>query len=129
LLVALNIDMKILLIDDDQDFVHIFEAALAKEGFQTIASGTGEDGLAKAKSEAPDLILLDQVLPDLAGNDVLKSLKADTQTKAIPVIFLSNFSQEELVKGALNEGADDYVFKYQVEPKDVVDKIKQTLKI
>jgi twitching motility two-component system response regulator PilH len=124
-----NIAMKILLIDDDENFVHIFEAALAKEGFQTAASGTGEDGLAKAKSEKPDLILLDQVLPDLAGNDVLKSLKSDEQTKAIPVIFLSNFSQEELVKNALNEGAVDYVFKYQVEPKDVIDKVKQTLKV
>jgi DNA-binding response OmpR family regulator len=128
LLLALNIDMKILLIDDDQDFVQIFETALAKDGFQTVASGTGEDGLAKAKSEKPDLILLDQVLPDLSGNDVLKSLKADDQTKAIPVIFLSNFSQEELVKVALNEGAVDYVFKYQVEPKDVVVKIKEALK-
>ena len=121
--------MKILLIDDDLDFVHIFEAALNQGGFQTATSGTGEDGLAKAKSEKPDLILLDQVLPDLSGNDVLKNLKADEQTKTIPVIFLSNFSQEELVKGALDEGAVDYVFKYQVEPKDVVVKIKQALKM
>jgi twitching motility two-component system response regulator PilH len=127
--VTFNIDMKVLLIDDDLDFVHIFEAALSKEGFQTVASGTGEDGLAKAKSEKPDLILLDQVLPDLSGNDVLKTLKADDQTKVIPVIFLSNFSQEELVKVALNEGAVDYVFKYQVEPKDVIAKIKEVLKV
>jgi len=109
--------------------VHIFEAALNQGGFQTATSVTGEDGLAKAKAEKPDLILLDQVLPDLSGNDVLKSLKADDQTKDIPVILLSNFSQEELVKNALNEGAIDYVFKYQVEPKDVVDKIKQVLKM
>ena len=121
--------MKILLIDDDLDFVHIFEAALNQGGFQTATSGTGEDGLAKAKTEKPDLILLDQVLPDLSGNDVLKNLKADEQTKTIPVIFLSNFSQEELVKGALDEGAVDYVFKYQVEPKDVIAKIKQVLKV
>ena len=67
--------MKILLIDEDLDFVHIFEAALVKNGFQTVNSGTGEDGLAKAKTEKPDLILLDQVLPDLSGNDVLKNLK------------------------------------------------------
>jgi DNA-binding response OmpR family regulator len=127
--VTFNVDMKILLIDDDEDFVHIFETALAKEGFQTVAGGTGEDGLAKATAEKPDLILLDQVLPDISGNDVLKRLKADEQTKAIPVILLSNFSQEELVKVALEQGAVDYVFKYQVEPKDVVNKVKQALKI
>jgi DNA-binding response OmpR family regulator len=129
LLLAFNIDMKILLIDDDENFVHIFEAALAKEGFETVASGTGEDGLAKTASEKPDLILLDQVLPDISGNDLLKKLKADEQTKNIPVIFLSNFSQEELVKGALDQGAIDYAFKYQVEPKDIVAKIKEVLKM
>lgn len=121
--------MKVLLIDDDEDFVHIFEAALSREGFQTATSGTGEDGLVKAASEKPDLILLDQVLPDISGNDVLKRLKATDPTKAIPVILLSNFSQEELVKVALEQGALDYVFKYQVEPKDVVAKVKQALKM
>ena len=121
--------MKILLIDDDEDFVHIFEAALAREGFQTVATGTGEDGLTKATAEKPNLILLDQVLPDIPGNDVLKRLKADNQTKDTPVILLSNFSQEELVKVALDQGAVDYVFKYQVEPKDVVAKIKEVLKM
>jgi DNA-binding response OmpR family regulator len=121
--------MKVLLIDDDQDLVHIFEAELVKEGFQTVSSFTGEEGIAKAKSETPNLILLDQVLPDLAGNDVLKQLKADDQTKAIPVILLSNFSQEELVQNALNAGAVDYIFKFQVEPKDVVAKIKEALKV
>jgi twitching motility two-component system response regulator PilH len=121
--------MKILLIDDDLDFAHIFEAALNKDGFETVTAATGEDGLSKAKSEAPNLILLDQVLPDLSGNDVLKTLKIDEQTKAIPVILLSNFSQEELVKNALDEGATDYVFKYQVEPRDVVAKVKEVLKV
>jgi DNA-binding response OmpR family regulator len=121
--------MKVLLIDDDEDFVHIFEAALSREGFQTATGATGEDGLLKATGEKPDLILLDQVLPDISGNDVLKRLKTDPQTKAIPVILLSNFSQEELVKVALEQGALDYVFKYQVEPKDVVAKAKQALKM
>jgi DNA-binding response OmpR family regulator len=121
--------MKILLIDDDENFVHIFEAALTREGFEVVTSLTGQDGLTKVKSDVPNLILLDQVLPDISGNDILKTLKADDQTKAIPVILLSNFSQEELVKGALEEGAIDYVFKYQVEPKDVIAKIKEVLKV
>jgi DNA-binding response OmpR family regulator len=121
--------MKVFLIDDDENLVNIFSAALTKEGFQTAFSLTGEDGLAKVKVEKPDAILLDQVLPDMSGNDILKTLKADEATKAIPVILLSNFSQEELVKGAIDEGAVDYLFKYQVEPKDVVVKVKEALKI
>lgn len=121
--------MKVFLIDDDENLVNIFSAALNKEGFQTAFSLTGEDGLAKVKVEKPDVILLDQVLPDMSGNDILKNLKLDELTKTIPVILLSNFSQEELVKGAIDEGAVDYLFKYQVEPKDVVVKVKEALKI
>lgn len=121
--------MRILLIDDDEDLVNIFSAALNAEGLETAYELTGQQGLSKAKELKPDLILLDQVLPDIAGNDVLKTLKADAITKSIPVIILSNFSQEELVKGAIEAGAMDYLFKYQVEPRDVVSKIKETLKI
>lgn len=119
--------MKILLIDDDEALITVFAAALAKEGFQAIAVNTGQEGLNKAKTEAPDLILLDQVMPDFSGNEVLKQLKAGDKTKNIPVIMLSNFSQEELVKEAINLGADDYIFKYQVEIKDVIGKIKGLL--
>jgi PleD family two-component response regulator len=89
----------------------------------------GGEGVSKAKSEKPDIILLDQVLPDMAGNDILKVLKADPATQAIPIILLSNFSQPELVKGAIDQGAVDYLFKYQVEPKDVVLKVKEALKV
>ena len=126
---SVKLDMKILLVDDDQSLLTVFSTALTKEGFEVATAETGEDGQNKAKSEKPDLILLDQVLPDTSGNDVLKNLKADEQTKNIPVMLLSNFSQEELVKGALEAGAIDYIFKYQVEPKEVVVKIKQALKM
>ncbi len=119
--------MKILLIDDDEALTTIFTAALTKEGFQVVAVNTGQEGIDKATTETPDLILLDQVLPDFSGNDILKQLKLDEKTKNIPVIILSNFSQEELVKEAINQGAVDYVFKYQVEVKDVIEKIKRTL--
>ena len=121
--------MKVLLIDDDEDLVNIFSAALKKAEFETAYSLMGQDGIEKAKIEKPGLILLDQVLPDMSGNDILKNLKGSEDTKTIPVILLSNFSQEELVKGAINEGAVDYLFKYQVEPKDVVAKVKSALKI
>jgi len=121
--------MKVLFIDDDEDITNIFSTALVKEGFEIASSLTGEEGIGKAKSEKPDIILLDQVMPDMSGNDVLKALKENPETKDIPVILLSNFSQEELVKGALDRGAVDYLFKYQVEPKDVILKVKEALKI
>lgn len=121
--------MKVLLIDDDEATAMIFATALKKEGFETEHAANGKNGLEKAVSFAPNLILLDQILPDIQGNDVLRELKADEKTKNIPVVLLSNFNQEELVKEALNAGAVDYVAKYQVETKDVVSKVKEILKI
>ncbi len=121
--------MKVLIIDDDENLSAVFETALQKNGLQTIFSLNGKSGIDKAKSEKPDLILLDQVLPDVSGNEVLKALKSDSQTQTIPILMLSNFSQEELVKEAINNGAMDYVFKYQVEPQDLVSKVKQALKM
>jgi DNA-binding response OmpR family regulator len=121
--------MKVLLVDDDESLSSVFEAAFEKEGFKTVYASNGKSGLSKAKTEKPDLILLDQVLPDISGNEILKTLKSEDETKKIPVLILSNFSQEALVKEALNNGAKDYVFKYQVEPQDLVNKIKSTLKV
>ncbi len=121
------IRVKVLLIDDDDAISTVFSTALKKEGFEVVTSPSGTDGLEKAKNDKPDLILLDQILPDLQGNQILKQLKAQEATKNIPVIILSNFSQEELVKEAINAGATDYVFKFQVDTKDVVDKVKQIL--
>lgn len=120
--------MKILLIDDDESLLMLFSSVFKKNGLDTITSTTGKGGLDKAKNEKVDLIVLDQILPDMPGGEVLKTLKADPVTKDIPVIALSNFSQDELVKEALNNGAEDYVFKYQVEPLDLVNKIKTVLK-
>ncbi len=120
--------MKILVVDDDESLSSIITIALEKEGFSTLSSKTGKDALDKAKSDNPDLILLDQVLPDISGNEVLKQLKLDGQTKNIPVMMITNFSQEEFVNQAITEGAIDYVFKYKVEIQDIVNKIKNALK-
>jgi DNA-binding response OmpR family regulator len=121
--------VKVLIVDDDENLGAIFEAALQKNGLETVFALNGKSGIDKAISEKPDLVLLDQVLPDISGNEVLRTLKADANTQNIPVLILSNFSQEELVKEAINNGAMDYIFKYQVEPQDLVNKVKQALKI
>lgn len=121
--------MKVLIIDDDENLSAVFESALQKNNLETVFALNGKSGIDKARSEKPDLILLDQVLPDISGNEVLKTLKMDSHTQRIPVLILSNFSQEELVKEAINNGAMDYIFKYQVEPQDLVNKVKQALKI
>lgn len=120
--------MKILIIDDDDAIVTIFSAALNKEGFQTVSASDAKTGLDKAKSEKPDFILLDQVLPDIPGNEVLKTLKEDLETKDIPVAMVSNYTFYDQMKEAINIGAVDYILKYQIEPNDLVQKIKDLSK-
>jgi DNA-binding response OmpR family regulator len=124
-LLALILAMKLLLIDDDEAITTVLTTAFNKAGFETVVSHTGEEGVSKAGADNFDIILLDQVLTDISGNEVLRILKNDEKTKNIPVLILSNFSQRELVDQALELGAVDYVFKYQVEPSDIIAKIKR----
>lgn len=120
--------MKILLVDDDEAIMTVFSTVLQKDGHSIITANNGQNGLDKAKNEKPQLILLDQVLPDIQGNEVLKTLKQDLDTKDIPVAILSNFGQNELIQEAINSGALDYILKYQIEPEDLINKVKELTK-
>lgn len=120
--------MKVLLVDDDEALKLIFQSTLQKAGFEVVTAADGKSGLERAKTDKPDFILLDQILPDMKGNDILATLKEDVDTKTIPVAMLSNYGQSELVQDAINHGAVDYILKYQVEPQDLVTKINELSK-
>jgi DNA-binding response OmpR family regulator len=120
--------MKILLVDDDEALMTVFATTLKGKGYEVVTAPNGQQGIAKAKTEKPDLIFLDQVLPDIQGNEILKTLKEDLETKDIPVAMLSNFGQNELIQEAINTGAIDYILKYQIEPQDLDTKIKELTK-
>jgi CheY-like chemotaxis protein len=119
--------MKILLVDDEQALLDVFSSTLQTGGFEVVTAITGTEGIDKAKSEKPNIILLDQMLPDINGNQVLQILKQDPLTQSIPVAMLSNFNQDGLVQEAINLGALDYIMKYQVGPHDLIEKINQLL--
>lgn len=121
--------MKILMVDDDEALLTVFSTSLASQGYEVITSANGNGGLQRAKTDKPDFIFLDQVLPDIQGNEVLRSLKQDLETKNIPVAMLSNFGQNELIQEAINSGAVDYILKYQIEPTDLDNKIKELVKV
>lgn len=103
--------MKILVIDDSPDALAVAQVRLAKEGVQIVCAEGGVAGLDAARSEKPDLVLLDLDMPDLSGFEVCRALKADPELCMIPVLFLSGSSTpEDKVKG-LDLGAVDYVTK------------------
>lgn len=120
--------MKILLVDDEQAILDIFTPVLQKEGFEVTTAMNAKDALQKAQVDKPNLILLDQILPDMNGNQILPILKKDSLTKDIPVAILSNYGQQEFVKEAIDLGAADYIFKYQISPQDIIAKVNQVIK-
>lgn len=120
--------MKILLIDDDEALLTVFGTALKKDGYELTTASDGAGGLEKAKADTFDLFLIDQILPDMRGNDIVKALKSEEKTKNTPVMILSNFGQSELIKEAMDLGAVEYILKYQIEPADLVAKVKEILK-
>ncbi len=119
--------MKILLVDDDLALMTVFSTALSGAGYQVVTAADAKTGIDKVKSERPDLVLLDQMLPDMNGNDILKVLKQDPTTKNFPVAMLSNYSDEKVMQESIQQGAMDYILKYQIEPKDLVNKVKLLL--
>lgn len=119
--------MKVLIVDDESAIAQVFQQALQQAGYQVVVASTGQEGKAKANTEKPDIILLDQILPDISGNQVLSELKKDDSTKNIPIAIISNFNQDGLVDNAMKNGAVDYIMKYQISPQDLVEKVKNML--
>ena len=118
---------KILLVDDEKDTAAVFETVLRQGGYDVTVALDGTSALDIVKTTPFDLILLDQMMPDIGGNDVLKTLKEDPLTSKIPVAMLTNFSHDELVKESLNRGAVDYILKYQISHEDLIKKVKRIL--
>lgn len=116
---------KILLVDDEKETSSVFAAALRAGGYDVTVANDGKSAINVAKSTKFDAILLDQMMPDLSGNEVLKTLKADEATKSIPIAMLTNFSHDEMVKDALGAGAEEYILKYQISTDDLVQKTKK----
>ena len=101
----------ILAVDDDIDILELVEMSLTADGFDVVTASDGPGALEKARAEAPDLILLDLMMPGMDGFEVMEKLKADEQIRAIPVIMLTARAQtHEKIQG-LETGADDYITK------------------
>ena len=101
----------ILCIDDDRDMLNLLEKILAGAGYKVITAGDGRQGLIKARSNKPDLILLDVTMPGIDGYEVCRKMKEEEATKDIPIIFITAKQQDEDEDKGLQMGAADYVRK------------------
>ena len=118
---------KILFIEDEAALQKTLGDVLEQEGYKVLGALNGEIGLNMAKTEKPELILLDLVLPKMHGFEVLKALKEDAETKDIPIIVLTNLESMGDVEQALELGATTYLVKASYTLEEVVSKIKKAL--
>ena len=118
---------KILLVEDDKGLREIYSVRLLAEGYTLISSGDGEEALAAAIGEKPDLIISDVMMPKISGFEMLDLLRSNENTKNIPVIMLTALSSEQQRERGTRLGADRYLVKSQVGIEHIVRTVHEVL--
>jgi DNA-binding response OmpR family regulator len=102
---------KILIVDDSRTALMMTAMLLSKASFDLITAANGEEGIAKAVAERPDIILLDVVMPGLTGFDVCRRLRADERTRSTPIIMLTTRGEQDNVETGFVAGCSEYMTK------------------
>lgn len=118
---------RILLAEDDRILRKAGEVSLRKKGYDVIPAVDGEDALAKARAQKPDLVLLDVMMPKMHGFDVLFALKGDPAVRDIPVIMLTNLETAADIKRATDAGAHSYLVKSNMNLDELAARIAEAL--
>ena len=118
---------KILLVEDDKSLREIYGVRLLAEGYDIISAGDGEEALAMAIKDRPDLIVSDVMMPKISGFDMLDILRSTTETRDIKVIMMTALSSEDQRQRGVALGADRYLVKSQVGIEDVVRAVHEVL--
>ena len=118
---------SILIIEDDYFFRKLIIKKLLSEGFNALEAINGEVGIELMKEKKPDLVLLDLLLPNIDGFEVLLKVKADQDISSIPVVILSNLGQKEDIERGLKSGAVEFLVKSQFDMDQIMDKVKNVL--
>ncbi len=114
---------NVLIVDDSPTDTHLLGEILKKNGFNVFSAGNAQDGIAKAKQEKPDLVLMDIVMPGMNGFEATRAISRDPETSHIPVIIISTKGQETDKAWGMRQGAKDYMAK-PVDEKLLMEKIK-----
>ena len=107
---------KILLIDDEVDFCDLVKVRLESNDFEVVTAHDGQEGIGKAKSEDPDIILMDIMMPNMNGGDAVRLLKSDPKTSSIPVIFLTAVVTQEDEESGQQVNIDESFFPAIAKP-------------
>jgi len=118
---------RILVVEDERFLRRVHEAGLKQRGFTVLTAADGEEGVRIARTEVPDLILLDLIMPRLQGFEVLRLLKADPVTSPIPVVVLSSLGSDGDIQAALKGGAVSYLIKNNLSVQELAAKVEEAL--
>jgi PleD family two-component response regulator len=118
---------KVLVVDDEQDLRDAITTALSYEGFDVVSAQNGEDGLVLAEREAPDLILLDIMMPKIDGIEMLRRMRGTAWGKKIPVIVMTMLDDMGKMAEVMEAGGDEYLVKTRIPLGTIVQKAKTRL--
>lgn len=124
-----KINKKILITEDEEALLKVLVTKFTHDGFTVFPAGDGEAGLAIALKEHPDLILLDIIMPKMDGMTLLKKLRADAWGKKVPVIILTNLSDDRNIAEAMEGGVYDFLVKSSWDADDLVKRVKERLNL
>lgn len=120
-------DIKILLVDDEQDILEIVSYNLSQEGYQIVTAKNGKEAIAKAKKELPHLIILDVMMPEMDGIEACENIRRIPELESTIITFLTARAEDYSQVAGFDAGADDYIAK-PIKPKVLVSKVKALLR-
>ena len=120
-------DIKILLVDDEQDILEIVGYNLSQEGYQIVTASNGKEAITKAKKELPQLIIMDVMMPEMDGMEACENIRKMPELANVIITFLTARSEDYSQVAGFDAGADDYIAK-PIKPKVLVSKVKALLR-
>jgi len=121
-------NIKVLIVEDDKDICELYSMAFMREGFKVYTAREGRAAIEKYHTKQPDVILLDIMMPDVDGYQVLKEIRKH-HNKYVPVIMLTNLDITHFTQNESIDQVDSYLIKSNFTPSEIVEKVKEILKV
>lgn len=121
-------NISVLIVEDDKDICELYATAFMREGFKVFTARQGKTAIEKYKMKEPDIILLDIMMPEVDGFEVLKEIR-NQHKKYVPIIMLTNLDMEHFSRKDSVDRVDAYLIKSNFTPSEIVEKTKEVLKV
>ncbi|MDZ4169373.1 MAG: response regulator [Coriobacteriia bacterium] len=121
--------MTVLVVEDTELLRRMYSDSLMQSGYRVISAADGLEALSMLRTDTPDLILMDLIMPKMGGLEVMELLSKDPRLSSIPVIILSNLGQDSDIQKGVSMGAVDYLIKNDVRPIDIAERVHSVLMV